>query len=119
MMRAGRIAVVVAFAALACARPVRAQEPGQVGLVIGYPASVGVLWQVSDRFALRPELSLSQSSTDSTTSSPVGAFAVSNDNWQASVGASALCYVGKWESLRTYVSPRFAYSRTQVTSSST
>ena len=33
----------------------RALEAGDgLGLVMGYPTAVGVLWQTTDRFALRP-----------------------------------------------------------------
>ena len=34
-----------------------------------------------------------------------------NDNWQASIGVSALFYVSKHDALRTYISPRWAYTR--------
>ena len=100
----------------------RAQEPGRIGIAMGYPASVGVVWHVSDRFALRPELSLSQVSSTSTSvvTTVLGSSVTSTttqsstDQWQLGVGASALVYLQRWDALRTYVSPRFAYTRGTV-----
>jgi hypothetical protein len=81
-----------------------AQERGRTGLTVGYPASVGVVWQPSDGFALRPEVSFSTTSVDSTSTGLRGTTSVG-------VGLSGLFYVARWESLSTYVSPRFVYNR--------
>lgn len=81
-----------------------AQDPGQIGLTTGYPASIGVIWHVTDQIAVRPDFTFSTSSTElatSETNSTTGTF-----------GLSGLFYVAKWDALRTYVSPRFVYSRT-------
>ena len=118
-MSVRRIVLGLSIMTLVGARAARAQEPDQVGLTIGYPASVGVIWHVSDRFALRPEVSLSQSSGDATTGSVGSVFQVSSDSWQIGVGLSALFYVRQWDALRAYVSPRFSYARTQATSTTT
>ena len=40
-----------------------AQERGDVGVFMGYP-SLGLIWQVSDKVALRPEISFDVSSTE-------------------------------------------------------
>lgn len=87
----------------------RAQEPPKVGLVTGYPASIGVLWHASDAVALRPEVSFSKASGDSTGSG--SGVVTSSSGTSATFGISGLFYVGKWESLRSYVSPRFMYGR--------
>jgi hypothetical protein len=97
----------------------RAQEAGRVGLAVGYPASVGVIWHVSDRIALRPDVTLSQSSGDTTTTvnltpTVMGTSRTSSDTWSVAVGASGLFYLGQWDALRTYVSPRFAYTRLAI-----
>ena len=107
-----------------------AQDPGSIGLTMGYPASVGVIWHVSDRIALRPEVSLTQISSTSTSVITIAVPGGQNlstttqavsDQWSVGVGASALFYLQRWDSLRTYVSPRFQYARgtsTNTTSSS-
>jgi len=89
---------------LATGHAANAQERGRTGLTMGYPASVGVVWQPSGVFAVRPEVSFSTTSTDSASLGPRGTTSVG-------VGLSGLFYVAKWESLSTYVSPRFVYNR--------
>lgn len=94
---------------LLCANGARAQEPGNTGIVMGYPASVGVIWHASTNLAVRPEISFSTVSGHSVgTGSSVGA---DSDGWSVAVGVSGLFYFGKWDNLRSYVSPRFTYGR--------
>jgi hypothetical protein len=72
---------------------------------MGFPASFGALWHVSDKVALRPELSFGGSSNDSTGSS----IAISGSGWSVGTGVSALFYLRAPDRLRTYVTPRFTY----------
>ena len=37
-----------------------AQDNPRVGLTMGYPTSIGVLWHVTDRIAIRPEIDSEQ-----------------------------------------------------------
>jgi len=100
--------LVVLAIVLFSAPPARAQEGGQFGITVAYPAAIGVIWQVSDKFAVRPDLSFSQSGSDS------GSLFAVDSNTTSTVGAigiSGLFYVRKWEALRAYVSPRFGYQR--------
>ena len=114
---AGR-ALMVSMLLLMMVRAAEAQENGQVGLVVGYPASAGVVWHLSERVAVRPEVTFSRSTSEQT-SVPLGPFQVtstsSGDSWQVTTGVSALVYVHRRDALRMYVSPRFAYSRTSST----
>jgi hypothetical protein len=104
-----------------------AQDDPRVGIVMGYPASIGVMWQVTDGVALRPEVGVQKASNEVTaTSSPsVGGATITNssvnvnDNWQVGIGLSALFYLSKPDKLRTYISPRWAYTRTSSTSATT
>lgn len=83
-----------------------AQEP-KAGITMGYPASVGLLWHISDRVALRPELSFTHS--DSSSESLI------NDEsnfWSLGTGVSVLFYSPVTDNLRTYLAPRFSYART-------
>ncbi len=88
---------------------------------MGYPAAVGLLWNVSDRLAVRPETNWSRASVDTTSSfNAIGfplndAFTTSGSGWVVGVGASALLYLVKGDALRTYVSPRFTYARSTTT----
>jgi hypothetical protein len=93
------------------ARPCAAQEPARVGLTMGYPASVGVIWHASDAVALRPELSFTHAWTDSTNALPVLTSTSTSESTGIGVGVSGLLYARKWDALRAYVSPRLAYSR--------
>jgi hypothetical protein len=118
-----RVIVVLSLLMLAVAGTARAQDKGQAGLVIGYPASIGIVWHVSENIAIRPDVSFSRSSNDSTnfnsftvlTTTTTVTSASSGTAWSTTVGLSALFYVHRWDSLRVYVSPRFAYGRATST----
>jgi hypothetical protein len=84
-----------------------AQERGQFGVAMGYPASVGFMWHVSDRVAIRPEVSFSHSSTESETS--ILGITSSSDTWTVSAGGSALWYFGGTDRVRPYFSPRVVF----------
>ena len=85
-----------------------AQETGKVGLTMGFPGSIGVLWHATDNLAVRPEISFSWSSSEiGSSESDVSTF---------STGASVLFYLRKWENLATYASPRYAFARTTSSS---
>ena len=49
------VAVMCAAVLMAGVRPALAQDERRVGLVMAFPSEVGVLWQVSDRIAVRPD----------------------------------------------------------------
>ena len=51
---------LVPVLAVTIAKPAVGQEKGQVGLTVGYPASVGVVWHAVDRVAVRPEFTFTQ-----------------------------------------------------------
>jgi hypothetical protein len=93
-------AIVVLGSLLGACATANAQEAGQIGITMGYPASIGVVWHVSDGVAVRPEISFSRSSSDNEFSS---------DTTTVSAGASGLFYLSRWDQVRAYVSPRFSY----------
>jgi len=123
------LAMAIAAAVIGAA-PAAAQDGGSVGITMGYPASVGVIWHVTDRVALRPEVSWTKVSSTSTASITsvigIGSGAVTttttsqstNDQSTVGVGASGLIAVRQWDALRAYLSPRFLYTRGSTTSSS-
>jgi hypothetical protein len=105
---------------LAMAAPATAQEGGDVGLTMGYPAAVGVIWHITDAIAVRPDLSVTTSTTESTsTTSGFGGGATlvsttTSTSWTTSVGLSALFYVKTLDRVRLYVAPRAAYLHTTI-----
>jgi hypothetical protein len=105
---------------LAISATARAQDLPKLGITLGYPSAVGLLWNAADRLALRPEFTWSKTSTDAPAIADPILGPISNgtssDTWQTGAGVSALLYIGKYESLRTYVSPRLAYSQTNASS---
>lgn len=120
MARLGGVLLVAALA-MGQARPASAQEAGSVGLTMGYPAAVGVLWHITGGLAVRPDLSLSWTSSESVNTSdlalpgvPPRRITSRADSFQTSIGVSALVYVHTAERLRLYVAPRVAYLRTTV-----
>jgi len=124
-MRMGSVGLM-AVAITLFAGTASAQDEPRVGVVMGYPASVGIIWRVSDTIALRPEISATSSSSDlnATSSVAVGGSTVTNsslntnDNWQVLAGVSALFYVSKHDALQIYVSPRWAFTRVSSSSAS-
>jgi hypothetical protein len=93
-----------------------AQDQPKIGLTMGYPSAIGVLWQVADRVALRPELTATKSSSESASADSIvgSSGSTPTNNWQLGVGVSALFYVSRSDALRTYVTPRFAYAKTST-----
>src|SRR2546425_12991465 len=116
-----RTVFLVAIGALLLAYPAAAQDEPHVGIVMGYPSSIGLLWQISGRVAVRRELSLSRGSAESTGGIAIAGISsqTTSDNWQAGFGASAIFYTSTGDGLRTYVTPRVSYSRSSTTSTST
>jgi hypothetical protein len=87
-----------------------AQERGQTGVTMGYPAAIGIIYHVSDNVAIRPELSFSRTTTETTSE-----FGGDTSGWSFGTGASALFYLKRIDAVRTYVSPRVTFSRTSST----
>lgn len=83
-----------------------AQEEGRIGVTMGYPSAVGVLWHVTEDVAIRPEFTFSWSSSES-------GFGES-DGFSLGTGISALFYTSRSDSLATYFSPRYSFARTNT-----
>ena len=96
-----------------------------MGLTAGYPATAGLLWQVSDRFALRPDVSWNWSSGESSLRgqandvfSSLGSE-ISSSGFTSAFSLSGLLTVQRRESLRVYVGARGGWTRTNFTSTTT
>jgi hypothetical protein len=102
--------LVILFVMMLVPAAARAQERGQFGAVLGYPTSIGFLWHVSDRIAVRPEINVANTSTEAEESFFGQTF--SSDSWSVNGGASLLWYLQRADNVRTYFSPKvtFGYS---------
>ncbi len=111
-----RVAFAVCFC-FAFAAGASAQDDRSVGLTIGYPSAVGVIWQVVDRVAIRTDTFFSSSWTDTDPADAGDEFlrivgtTSSTSGRTFGVGVSVLVTVAKWERLRAYLAPRAAYAR--------
>ncbi len=101
-----RRSALFALATLLTAASIASAQDKKVGLTMGYPSSFGVVWHVSEKVALRPELSLAGSSAETT----AAGFSSESNSTAIGTGISALFYLNTADKLRTYVSPRFTYS---------
>ena len=101
-----RGSAVFAIGSLLVVAGTASAQDKKVGLTMGYPSAFGVLWHVSDKVALRPELSLAGGSAKTNGSG----FNSESDATTIATGISALFYLNTADKLRTYVSPRFTYS---------
>lgn len=90
----------------------RAQDDHRFGLTMGYPTAVGVLWHVTDRIAIRPEIDASRVSFRTERSSTVIPIPQEDEATARSVrpGVSALFYLARRDDLRLYLSPRYSHS---------
>jgi hypothetical protein len=115
-MRPARVfAGCILVGSLAAPAAALAQEKGDTGLTMGYPTTVGFVYHVSDRLAIRPEISLVASSGKS--ESPLST--TEGDTFSIGVGVSGIFYLKQWDKLRTYLSPRYTYSHGESTTTST
>src|SRR5262249_11498093 len=117
-MRTVRLVASAMAVALGFPGAARAQDTPKAGIVIAYPTAFGVLWHASDKIAIRPEFSVS--GTSSSLTIPTGTPVVTvSSGWSAGFGLSALFYLHTQDSLRTYFVPRFTYSHASSSVNST
>lgn len=116
--------VVAGVALVAMVGSASAQEAGDVGVVMAYPGAVGVIWHISERIAIRPDVSIIRNVVESETTTNLGFAGLGSlssssrvEGWGNSIGLSALLTVRSIDQLRVYVTPRLAYTRTTAESS--
>jgi hypothetical protein len=80
---------------------------------VGFPTVTGIDWEISDRLALRPDVSFSISSLTS------GDGAVSQQSRVLTVGLGIAIYVKRWDALRLYGIPRVAHVLNRSSSTTT
>lgn len=102
-------ATLVALAILLLPVSATAQDAGDVGISMGYPATIAVVYHASDRIAIRPEFNVAWSSSKNVDGPSA---ALESSGVTLGVGLSGLFYTSTADNLRTYVSPGVRYSRT-------
>lgn len=126
-MRRGHLVVCVA-AVLLLGRAAAAQEPGRVGIAMGYPGAVGVLWHVTSRVAIEPEIAIAKTRVESrfdtnliigTTVISSASITTTTDGWTTSPGVALRIYIGKWDDVSTYIAPGYVYHHNSSTSTTT
>jgi len=114
----GKVLGVVMAAAISA--PAAAQERGDVGVTMGYPPAIGVVWQVTGGLALRPDVSLTWTSSESTSTLTIvpGLTPVTSTSTvearNISVGLSALVTLHAADRFRLCLVPRGAWVRSTV-----
>jgi hypothetical protein len=88
-----------------------AQDKGRAGLAMGFPGSVAIVWHPTEAIGIRPEISISRSSTEFT--STIGTITTTTRTTAVtlSTGVSAMFYSAAKDNLRVYFSPRAIYTR--------
>ena len=115
-----RVAWAVAIMLLGCqAGTAYGQDDRRFGLTMGYPTAVGVLWHVTDRVAVRPEIDISRTATKTEGSISGGpSTATESTAHLVQPGVSVLIYLSSRDELRTYVTPRYVYSSSETSQNS-
>ena len=97
-----------------------AQESGQVGITMSYPSRLGLLWHVTERVALLPDVAFQRIVSGSV----IGIWAVggpetttrtSTTTWEISPGINALIHLVAWDDVTTYVTAGWSHVRTSAT----
>jgi hypothetical protein len=103
-----RIGIIVVCVVLGAASRAAAQEAGQAGIAMGYPTSVAVIFHATDKVAVRPEFTYQRNTSELDFLGDDR----SRTSTATSVGVSGLFYLREWDKVRTYVSPRYQWTRT-------
>lgn len=104
-MHSSRTVVCAVLLVLVGAASASAQNTRKTGIVMGYPAAVGLMIPMGENVAIRPELTLTATHSKSSGSS----FTFDSDSWTIGTGVSVLFYTSTHDRLRTYFSPHFSY----------
>ena len=97
---------------LAMATTVAAQDAGRIGFVANTAESLGVVWGLSERVAVRAGVDFNHVSSETELPEAFPSFAPDLDNSFSSVGVtvSALVSLGQWDDLKAYVAPGYGHS---------
>src|SRR3954469_9050843 len=108
-MRIARLFVMFTALLLGIPAAGHAQDTAKAGVTVAYPGAIGVIWHVSNSIAIRPDFSFSHTSSES------GGSLSEADGSTTGFDVSVLFYTKKYDTVRTYISPRFSYSHGSAT----
>jgi hypothetical protein len=100
--------VAAALLTFALVSPVAAQE-NPFGVTLGYPASLGVVWQVRERLALRPEFTVGYSNETDPDISLIAR------GWRFGIASSAVLSLYRDKPRHLYAVPYYEFRRRNVT----
>ena len=100
--------VVAALLTCAIASPVAAQDK-PFGITFGYPVSLGALWQVGERMALRPEFTLGYSNEVNEE------ISLTADGWRFGIAAGAVLSLYRDKPRHLYAVPYYEFRRRNIT----
>ena len=118
MRSLSRFLLAAAAAVVLLPHTAAAQPPGPLGLVVASPGSVGVLWQATDRIAVRPLLSFQRTSLkaeynlDPEILAYYGLLGLSlpvlepEAYWSVNLDVGVLVTLAQRDALRLYVAPQ-------------
>lgn len=105
--------VIAGALLLGSASIVSAQAENRRGLVLGFPGSAGVQWQINDRFAVRGDAAFNWNRVEQVGSLTFGGGTSTSTTESrssvASAGVSTLITLSRREQLRLYLAPRLAW----------
>ena len=114
-LRSAVFMLLLAMPAIAAAQAPPPAAEKRLGVVIAYPATAGVQWQINDRLTLRSDVGFDWGRIDSVLTSSfsfgsAGATVSSTTTTElrhstASIGVSGLVTVARYDQLRLYVAP--------------
>ena len=104
-MRIHRFVALAALILVCGVRTGTAQEQRKVGITMGYPSAFGIHWQVNEKVAVRPQFTITGSSSESAS----GSFSGDTESSAIGVSVGVLFYLGSYDHVRTYFTPQFSY----------
>src|SRR5262245_48401161 len=104
------------------ANTAHAQESGRIGLSMGFPERVDLVWHATEHIAIRPGISWHHTSSDNSgltftfsngfdTTSSTSSDTVTH----VGIGVNSLLAVAAWENVHAYVAPGYEYRRSRTT----
>jgi hypothetical protein len=84
-----------------------AQDSGRIGLVANTAESVGAIWHLSEKVAVRAGIDFSHVSTEPDFPDDFLGLGIERSYNSVGLNLSALLFLGQWDDLEAYVSPGY------------
>lgn len=119
-MRSWFLRITLVSLATGISSTAAAQTEKRVGLLVAYPATVGIHWQMADRLALRADGGFTFGTIEQTgppltfNGLTIAGSTTESHHHTTLIGLSALVTVSHRNQLRLYLAPRVAWNRTHT-----